>query len=563
MAPRRSSRPTPTTRSGRQTKITDPMGGTTTTAYDETPGPDQRRRAQPDRLERQHLELRRLQPERRTGRNRKPRRQRRPTSPFDPTSGLPLSNDAPGLAPTTYTYNPGWHDRHHHRPGRPCKITYTYDANGYRASQADAAGDTVVTTSDSSGQTAERDDQSGNETDLRLRRQRQHHVRHGHRHASDRIRDLQRLQRAATESPTPTDSQTLHLRRRRAAHQAPTRTALSRPTATTPTAPSRPRRRRPLRRPTLRRARRADRGRQLREPSSPSPTTTAGRPAHPDQLRTSNQPASRARPAPPTITNAVDAAGLVTSTTTPPGTIAYAYNPDEDAGDGHRPVRARVRLRLRPQGRQNSLTRPNAPATRSLQRHNQPLSLTTTGPGGTTLAKGTNTHRPGQRSDQPDDRPRRPNNYTYNSTAPWPAPLTRAAPACPRSVQYDSSGNRITGPRLHHLDLRHGQPSAVRRDRDVHLERRGRPSHQDRHRDGRQDHVHVERRRGTDQRQRHDRQHGHQHLRPVRPPSQRDERRNHPRTSGTAKPSSRNHRLGPRPTWSPNRQQGTNSAASR
>src|SRR5215469_440541 len=47
------------------------------------------------------------------------------------------------------------------------------------------------------------------------------------------------------------------------------------------------------------------------------------------------------------------------------------------------------------QGRQSALSRPNQTSdTESFNDINQPLNLTTTGPGGTTLAKGTNTLDP-------------------------------------------------------------------------------------------------------------------------------------------------------------------------
>lgn len=432
---------------GRQTKVTDPTGGTTSTVYDETPG-------SPTNGD----ELSETDPDGNTwsygayNENGEPSESVNPdgsvaqTVVFDSKSGLPASIDVPGLAPTTYAYNPNGTTASITDPaGR--KISYTYDASGNRTGQSDSAGDKVQFTNDSSGRPLTETDQSGNETDYTY-------------DGNGNITSVLTKGTSATETaayngfnePTKVTDADGHstsytydgsgnmLTRTDADGNVTSYGYNADGTLTTETTP------------TGTTHYTYDALGRLTEADNPAKQLTF---AYDDAghllTQTSCAQQTTGQPCPtgsPTITNTVDAAGQVTSTTAPSGKTSYTYTPDEALATVTDPSGGVFVYGYDAQGRQSALTRPNqATDTETFNDINQPLNLTTTGPGGSTLAKGTNTLDSinGEITGMIDLAGA--NAYTYNANGTLASATHPSNTNLPNEAYtYDSAGNRITGP---------------------------------------------------------------------------------------------------------------------
>lgn len=432
---------------GRQTRVTDPLGHTNTTVYDETAGsPTEGDTLSETDADGNTWSYGAYNKNGQPGETINPDGSVAKTVVFDPGSGLPLSADVPGLAPTTYTYNAGGTIATITDPaGR--KVSYTYDANGNRTSQADSAGDKVQFTNDASGRPISETDQSGYETDYTY-------------DGNGNITSVTNKGTAAVKTAAYNG------------FDKPTKITDADGHATTYTYDSAGRMltRTDADGNTVSYAYNADG--TLTGETTPSGTThftydALGRLIEADnaarqltftyddagnlltQTTCAQQAAGQPCPAgSPTVTNTVDAAGLVTSTTTPSGKTSYTYTPDESLATVTDPSGGVFVYGYDAQGRQDALTRPNQTADQwTFNDINQPLSLTSSGPGGSVLAKGTNTLDPvtGEITQMNDLAGA--NAYTYNAdgtlasaTHPSGTGLSNEA------YTYDAAGNRITGP---------------------------------------------------------------------------------------------------------------------
>ncbi len=432
---------------GRQTQVTDPMGNVSSTVYDETPGSS----TEGDILSETDTDghtwtFGALNQNGQPGEAVNPDGSVAESIVYDPVSLKPASVDEPGLAPTKYTYNPdGTTASITDQAGR--KVTYSYDANGYENGQADSAGDKVQYTNDASGHPIREIDQSGNETDYTydgdgnvtaITMAGTSATRTAHYNLYN---EPDQLTDANRHSTTYTYDQVGRVLTRTDADNNVTTYAYDADgnltTKTTPTDTVH------YGYDGLRRLVEADdaarqynytyddAGRLLTQ-------TSCARQAN-------GQPCPSGSPA---VSDTLDPAGLITSTAAPSGKTSYTYNPNENLATVTDPSGGVFVYGYDTQGRQASIIRPNQ--TADLYTYNdvsQPLSLTSTGPGGAVLAKGANTLDPvtGQITEMIDLAGT--NSYTYNPNGTLASATHPGGAGLPNEAYtYDSAQNRITGP---------------------------------------------------------------------------------------------------------------------
>jgi RHS repeat-associated protein len=431
--------------SGRLTSTTGPTGATATTSYDETAGPTNGDILTQTDADGRTTTYTAYSQNGQPGETINPDDSVADVKTFDTASGLPLTDDVPGLAPTTYTYNPDGTVANMTNPSG-VKITYTYDANGNQARQSDGAGDTIQTVDDATGQTVREIDAAGHETDFSY-------------DGNGNVTSMTNIGKSATETATyngfnepltVTDADghamtytydTSGKLTKRVSPDGVVTTYTydadgNLAAETTPTGATHYT---------------YDPLGELIEADNPASQLTftydnAGQLLTQTScaLQPSGQPCPSGSPA---VTHAVDPAGLITAATTPAGVTAYTYNNGKLATTTDLAGGVFV-YGYDAQGRQATLTRPNG--TADLETYNdvgQPLSLTTTGHGGATLAKATDTIDPAtglitQMTDLAGA-----NTYTYNPNGTLAAATHPAATGlASESYTYDSAGNRLTGP---------------------------------------------------------------------------------------------------------------------
>lgn len=430
---------------GRLTSTTDPLGHTTATTFDETPGSA----TEGDVLSQTDADgdtwtYGAYSVGGQAGTTIGPDGTVMDAKTFDPVLGQPTTDDVPGLAPTTYAYNPNGTIAAITDPSG-AKVAYTYDGNGNIATEADAAGDTITTIADATGQPTKVTDAAGHEID---------YAYDGNGNITSAGTPGTSSTKQATyngfgEPLTATDPDG-HTTTYTYDNAGNTHTRTDPDGVTTTYA--------------------YDADGNLTTETTPTGTThytydTLGNLVEADNAarelnatyddagqlltQTSCAPQSGSQNCPagsPTVTHTIDPAGFVTATTTPAGRTAYTYNADGSLATATDPGGHPYVFGYDPQGRQTSLTRPNGTVdTATFNDADQPLSRTTTGPGGAVLARATNTidQHTGQITQMTDLAGT--NTYTYNpdgtlASATHPAGTGPAA----ENYTYDAAGNRFT-----------------------------------------------------------------------------------------------------------------------
>ncbi|HEV2342780.1 MAG TPA: Ig-like domain-containing protein [Actinocrinis sp.] len=432
--------------SGRPTSTTGPTGAIVSTTYDESPGPTNGQILSDTDGDGRTITYSAYTRFGRPGEELNPDGSVAQVVTYDPTTGRPLTDDVPGLAPTTYTYNPDGTLASAKDPaGRTTQ--YTYDANGNLATQTDAAGHTIRTTENSTGLAVAQTDASGHESD----------------YAYDGNGNLTSVT-AATTHATETATYNGFNKPLTVTDQDGKTTTYAYDGAGNVVKRTNP--------DGVVTTYAYDADGNLTAETSPTGTThytydAFGQLAETDnanaeidlayddagrllkQTTCASAPSQTSCPSGSvTVTHAVDPAGLITATGTPAGHTTYAYDgngrlsavTDPSGGtfvDNYDSA-GRLTSALRPNGTLDSTTYNDA---------DQATALTTTNRAGTTLAAATDTIDPatGQITAMADLDGT--NTFTYNPDGTLATAAHPAASALPNeSYTYDAAGNRLTGP---------------------------------------------------------------------------------------------------------------------